>query len=167
MPINECDYYKAFTEEEAFDLLVEKAMQPAFEVLPCNCQPPCKTLNEDEKQILQKRVNERIAEIQLAMKMKAGMSLEDLCGFIAVYLKEKHNKDLTAEQVFNLSPTRSMAHYLDMYEEAVYNMRWDFFGRTALIYFEERVRATMNEPALKSLSARYQNVVATLEKEKI
>lgn len=162
--IKECEFYNAFTDEEAFNILIEKVMEPMRVVIPCTCNPPCLTLNEEQKQILQKRVNDRVEELKRKAAIEKGMTLEDMCAFIAGYLKEVHKKELTAEQVYNVSPTRSMSHYLDMYEEAVYHMKKDFYERSAIEYFTERLEAVLSDPALKGLAIRYQNTIGNLEK---
>ena len=163
--INECDYVKAYVNEEAFNTLVEKVKRNIFVIKECRCDPPCRMLFEQEKVDLSVKVNAEVERLTIKEKMEAGMSLEDLCGFVAKYMKEKHNTDCTAQQIFNLSLTHDMSYYLDMYEEAIFHIGKDFFGQSAIVYFEDRLKATLIDEKLKPLSARYQNMIALLEKK--
>ena len=93
------------------------------------------------------------------------MSLENLCEFVAEYLRKTQQTECTAQQIFNLSPTHDMSHYLDMYEEAIFHMGKDYFGQSAIAYFEDRLKSTLPDEKLKPLSARYQNLIVALEKK--
>lgn len=164
IPIRTCDYPKALDSVEAFDELVEKAMQPIYSVINCTCNPPCRVLNENEKKMLQELVNEKIMLIRYeeAAKRREPMSLENMCEFSAKYLLAKTGETFSAEDVYNMSPSRNSAYYLELYEEAVYATGKDFYGRSAIDYFNERFLTTKGNLALKVLASRYYNAMNKL-----
>lgn len=172
-PIRYCDYPLALDNEFYFDVLVDKCMQPIYSILPCQCDPPCRILTDNEKNALTEKVNARIKYIRgIGRKKKyedenaarTPMTLEDMCGFIAHYLNKKTGHIMTPQDVFNLSPTYNMGFYLELYEEAIFSEGHDFYNRSALTYFDERYLMTVDDPALKVLATRYLNAFEKLSK---
>lgn len=155
-----CDYVKALTDEVTLLVLAEKALDGIDRIDPCTCTPACRELNDQEKQELQFKVNLKIRDI--AAKTKP-MTLHDMCIHVTKHIKQQSGKDISPEEVFNSSPTRDMGHYLELYEESVYCLGYDFYGRSAIVYFEERLQSVVDKPEYKSLAIRYQKAVAALE----
>ena len=172
IPLRSCLYSKALEDAESFNLLVDIAMQPIYSTRPCRCDPPCRELTEDEKKLLQDRVNVRIREMREQWRKehyekeatdRPDMTLEDICGFAATYLTEKTKEPFTAQDVYNLNPARNLAYYLELYEEAVFATGKDFYGRDATEYFDERFLTVRDDPTAKVLAIRYQNAIHKLE----
>jgi hypothetical protein len=173
-PIHTCEYPRALENEEAFNMLVEKAMQGIYSILPCRCDPPCRDLTDDEKKILTDRVNARISDIRAGWRKtsyekeaaeRKPLTLEDICTYAAKYIAAKTGQPFTAPEVYNMSPNHSLSYYLELYEEAVFAIGCDFYGRSAIDYFDERFLTVKDDPALKVLSVRYQNAIHKLEQK--
>jgi hypothetical protein len=155
-----CDYLKALTDDAALVTLAEKAIEGITQISPCICNPPCRELNDQEKQSLQLNVNMKIRSIEAK---KNQMTLGDMCFHVSKHIKQQSGKDISPEEVFNSSPTHDMSHYLELYEESVYCLGYDFYGRPALEYFEERLMSVIDKPECKMLAIRYQKAVAAIE----
>ena len=173
-PMHMCDYPRALENDEAFNVLVEKAMQGIYSILPCRCDPPCRDLTDDEKKILTDRVNARISEIRAGRRNRIyereaeerePLTLEDICTYAAKYIAAKTGQQFTAPEVYNMSPNHSLSYYLELYEEAVFATGRDFYGRSAIEYFDERFLTVKDDPALKVVSVRYQNAIHKLEQK--
>ena len=158
--IKMCDYLKAMTDETELVAIANAAIAGIETILPCDHDPACRELNDQEKQELQTKVNLKIRDLLVETKP---MTLEYMCIHVSRYLKTQTGKEVTPQQVFESNISRDMSMYLDMYEEAVFSMGFDFYGRPAPVYFEERLRAVINIPELKPLAIRYQNAIASIE----
>jgi hypothetical protein len=42
----------------------------------------------------------------------------EVCEYISVWLKEKHGEEVTADQIWNASPTGELSHVFDLYWQA-------------------------------------------------
>ena len=173
-PIHQCEYPKAFENKDAFEELVQKAMQGVYSIFPCKCDPPCRILTDEEKAVLQDRINNRVAEIRAGWRKEKyekdtinqeELTLEDICEFTAKYLSDRSSKPFTAIDVYELSPNHDIAYYLEMYEEAVFSTGADYHGRPAIEYFDERFLSVKDEPAFKVLAVRYQKAIYDLEQK--
>lgn len=151
---------KALTDDAALVILAEKAIEGITQINPCTCSPTCRELNDQEKQSLQLTVNMKIRNIEAK---KNQMTLGDMCTHVAKFIKQQSKEDITPEGVFNSSPTHDMSHYLELYEESVYCLGYDFYGRPAIEYFEDRLQSVIDKPELKGLAIRYQKAVAAIE----
>lgn len=158
--IKTCDYLKALTDDTALTILAERAYEGISRIDPCICNPACRELNDQEKQELQLKVNFEIRKIVAKINP---MTLGDMCVHVSKHIKQQSGKDITPEEVFNSSPTHDMSHYLELYEESVYCLGYDFYGRPAIEYFEERLRSVIDKPEYKGLAIRYQKAVASIE----
>lgn len=158
--IRECEYLKALTDEDALISLSMSAMRGITAILPCDHDPVCRELNDQEKQQLQMKVNLKIRDIMVETRP---LTLEDMCTHISKYLKAQSGKDVTPQQVFESNINRDMGLYLNMYEEAIFGIGIDFYGRPAPVYFEERLREVIDKPEMKPLAIRYQHAIASIE----
>lgn len=158
--IKTCDYLKAMTDEKILIDIANAAIMGIESILPCNHDPACRELNDQEKQELQMKVNLKIRDILVETKP---MTLEYMCMHVSKYLNAQTGKEVTPQKVFESNINRDMSMYLDMYEEAVFSMGFDFYGRPAPVYFEERLREVIDKPELKPLAIRYQNAIASIE----
>lgn len=158
--IKACDYLKALTDEAALITLSEKAHEGITHIDPCTCDPACRELNDQEKQELQLKVNLKIRGIVAKTHQ---MTLGDMCVHVSTHIKNQSGKDISPEEVFNSSPTHDMSHYLELYEESVYCLGYDFYSRPAIEYFEERLMSVIDKPEFKGLAIRYQKAVASIE----
>lgn len=171
IPIRTCEYPLAYENKEAFESMVEKSMQGIYSILPCKCDPPCRELTDREKEILQKRVNDRVTEIRGEWRKKqyekdaadrTEMTLEDICRFAAKYLTEKTKELFTAQDVYNLNPARNLGYYLELYEEAVFATGKDFYGRSSETYFDERFLTVKDDPTMQIVATRYVNALTKI-----
>jgi len=170
--IYSCEYARAIESKEAFNILVAKVMHGSFVVLPCTCNPPCRILGDKEKAILQTEVNNCISSIREKQRKKAyekemaeriPLTLEDMCTFTAKFLTAKSKQEFTVTDVYNLSPDRNLAYYLDLYEESVFATGKDFYGRSSFVYFDERLLSVKDDPSLRVLAVRYTNILTKIQ----
>ncbi len=167
-PIRTCEYVKALTDDEACNIIAEKAMQGIYSILPCRCDPPCRELTDEEKEYLQKKINDIIADKRKEKANEVELTMEHICQHISKYIKLKSGTDIKPEHIYlTLSAkfNNELFYFLEQYEEAVFFIGEDVFGKSALEYFEERLLLTMDNPDLKILAVRYQNAIAALEKK--
>lgn len=160
-----CLYVKALTDDDALTELAKKAILVIKKVDECKCEPKCRELTAIEKGTLMGMVVKRVQQIRESRNKAAegGITIEQMCSHIAHSIKETSGENVTITDIFNMSPVRDIAYYLEMYENSVFSIGYDFFHRPAPEYFEERVKETEKDPQMADLCNRYKKFILTLE----